>query len=394
MRKILLLLLIVCSSVAATDAQQLSDSTTISLLTCEPAEAIYARFWHSAIRVCDPQNNIDNAYNYGIFDFSSPYFIPKFLKGDTDYILAAYSTEAFLGSYMDRKSTVYQQVLNLSSEEKQMLYDALEKNSLPENRTYRYNFVYDNCATRAYYIIKKILDKQGYNMEIDYSLRPKTYRGVFEEFLGRDNWQRFCIDVVIGSNADKRIGVENLIAFPRYTMEFVEATTLRNDSVTKKFVERKGVLCQYPLQKPSEHSFFRPTIVCSLLMVIVVLVSFWGWKRGRYFAWLDFVLFLICGLMGLVVFYLMFFSTHPLVDANYNLLWLNPLMVVFAFLLLNKKWRGWLSYFAILNAFATIAAIIILLMRIQIMHASFLSLMAMMLVRSLMFFQQNFRRKT
>ena len=50
---------------------QLSDKAQISLLTCAEGEDIYSLFGHSAIRVNDPINNIDNCYNWGMFEFDS-----------------------------------------------------------------------------------------------------------------------------------------------------------------------------------------------------------------------------------------------------------------------------------------------------------------------------------
>ena len=176
-------------------------------------------------------------------------------------------------------------------------------------------------------------------------------------------------------------------------MEFVANTQLTTDTLSVPLVASAGTICRFPTAKPSEHSLLRPTFVCSLLMVVVIFLSFWCWRIDKYFAIIDFVLFFVFGLIGTVVFYLMFFSVHPLVSPNYNLLWANPLMLVFSLLILNKKWRRHLSYFAICNALTTIIAIIIFVLRIQVMHASFLALMAMMLVRSLMFFQQNFYKK-
>ena len=396
MKKLLSQLSLVVSLLVSTSAAahtELSDKAYISLLTCEPSTAIYERFWHSAIRVCDPANGIDKAYNYGIFDFDTPFFTAKFVKGATDYILAVYDTEDFVDSYMARRSTIYEQILNLTADERQTLYDALEENALPENKTYRYNFVYDNCATRVYFIIKKVLDRYGTTMIIDYPFRPTTYRAVFEQFLGRDNWQRFAIDIVIGEPADRQISPDALIAFPKYTMEFVANTQLTTDTLSVPLVASVGTICRFPTVKPSEHSLLRPTFVCSLLMVVVIFLSFWCWRVDKYFAIIDFILFFVFGLIGTVVFYLMFFSVHPLVSPNYNILWANPLMLVFSLLLLNKRWRRYLSYFAIFNALTTIIAIIIFVLRIQVMHASFLALMAMMLVRSLMFFQQNFYKK-
>ena len=48
-----------------------------------------------------------------------------------------------------------EQVLNLTSEEKLALNQALEENYQPENRVYRYNYFYDNCSTRPRDILER-----------------------------------------------------------------------------------------------------------------------------------------------------------------------------------------------------------------------------------------------
>ena len=51
-------------------ASELSDKAQISLLTCSPGKELYAKYGHTALRVCDSVNHIDIAFNYGIFDFN------------------------------------------------------------------------------------------------------------------------------------------------------------------------------------------------------------------------------------------------------------------------------------------------------------------------------------
>lgn len=53
--------------------RRLSPDATISVITCGPGqEELYSAFGHSALRVYDPQQGIDEAYNYGVFDFDQP----------------------------------------------------------------------------------------------------------------------------------------------------------------------------------------------------------------------------------------------------------------------------------------------------------------------------------
>ena len=69
-------------------SQNLSESAEISLLTINPGEELYSVFGHNAIRVYDPINKIDWAYNYGTFDFGAPNFYVKFVRGQLNYMLS------------------------------------------------------------------------------------------------------------------------------------------------------------------------------------------------------------------------------------------------------------------------------------------------------------------
>ncbi|HKL96496.1 MAG TPA: DUF4105 domain-containing protein, partial [Paludibacteraceae bacterium] len=120
---------------------QLSESSQISLLTCEPGEATYAKFGHSAIRINDPELGVDIVFHYGIFDYNTEWFIAKFVKGATDYEVGVLPINIFLGEYQKRGSSVYEQVLMLNQTQREELYEALWENYEPENRKYRYNFV-------------------------------------------------------------------------------------------------------------------------------------------------------------------------------------------------------------------------------------------------------------
>ena len=127
---------------------QFSDSASISILTCSPGQEVYAKFGHSGIRINDSVTKTDMVFNYGIFSFNTENFYYKFIKGETDYYLGVHPTDFFLAEYEERNSMVWEQVLNLSTTEKRKIINALIDNYRPENRVYRYNYVFDNCATR------------------------------------------------------------------------------------------------------------------------------------------------------------------------------------------------------------------------------------------------------
>jgi hypothetical protein len=137
---------------------QLSPEAEISVITCGPGESeLYATFGHSAFRIKDLPNKIDRVYNYGTFNFNTPNFYIKFARGKLLYDLRAYNFGTFLQSYQREKRWVKGQVLDLKHDEIQRVYNFLENNAKPENRSYKYDFFYDNCSTKLYDVLEQVL---------------------------------------------------------------------------------------------------------------------------------------------------------------------------------------------------------------------------------------------
>ena len=88
--KILLLQLVLILFIAIPkgSAQDFGPNTEISLLTVEAGEDLYSIFGHTGIRLMDPESRIDIVYNYGTFDFDTPNFYTKFVKGKLMYQLS------------------------------------------------------------------------------------------------------------------------------------------------------------------------------------------------------------------------------------------------------------------------------------------------------------------
>ena len=126
----------------------LSSRAEISVITCDPGAELYSSFGHSAFRVVDPTLHIDQAYNYGTFNFKTDNFYIKFARGKLMYDLSSYPFHYFIRDYIKENRTVVEQVLNLDQTEKQEMFDFLENNAKPENKSYLYDFFFDNCATK------------------------------------------------------------------------------------------------------------------------------------------------------------------------------------------------------------------------------------------------------
>lgn len=101
-------------------------ATKVYLLTMSPSQKeVYTMWGHTALRVHN--DTVDKVYNYGVFLFDDG-FLYKFVKGETDYWLDTGTILETNYEAMYKNVYLYQQTLNLSEEEAQTLYRALEEN--------------------------------------------------------------------------------------------------------------------------------------------------------------------------------------------------------------------------------------------------------------------------
>jgi hypothetical protein len=73
--------------------------------------------------------------------------------------------------------------------------------------------------------------------------------------------------------------------------------------------------------------------IIGVLLLFVLYLSSVDKRKQKLSLWFDGILFGLVGVTGIVIFYMNFFSLHPLVSHNWNLVWMNPLDLVFALLL-------------------------------------------------------------
>ena len=211
-------------SMRAAEAQAMSgkDSVRLSLLTCGPGTEIYSLFGHTAIRYENRNRGVDVVFNYGLFSFDTPNFILRFTLGETDYQLGVTDFRRFLAGYWMEGRDVWQQTLNLTTEEKQRLIGQLEENYRPENRVYRYNFFYDNCATRPRDQVERATeDRLRYAEDMESTDTGRSFRDIVHQYCEGHPWARFGIDMCLGSEADRPINRRQMMCVRSCSLFFL-----------------------------------------------------------------------------------------------------------------------------------------------------------------------------
>ncbi len=314
----------------------LSPSAEIHVVTCGPGQyELYSAFGHSAFRVVDPISGIDYIYDYGVFDFNQPNFYMNFARGFLYYRLARRDFAPFFNFYAYYNRYFNEQQLNLSMEQKQKLFDYLEWNNLPENRDYFYDYFYDNCATKIPNVVIAALGDEVIFHD-DHIETGKTIRQLTDDYLGYQPWGDLGIDFCLGLPMDKVATPEMFWFLPDYVQKAFDNASIVENGVSRPMVKR--TLNSY-IPRPEEHPipFFTPLKVGWMLFLLILLLTIYGWRKGRLFGLIDLVYFGILGLLGLFLFLLWVATDHNDAAYNFNLLWAMPFHLALIVLLIKKS---------------------------------------------------------
>ncbi|WP_282134471.1 DUF4105 domain-containing protein [Seonamhaeicola maritimus] len=337
MKKKLLFLLLVFSSIVYGQQITLSKKAEISVLTVDRGPSLYENFGHSAFRIKDPNNGLDVTYGYGEFDFDAPNFYLKFARGKLNYLLSKDDFSRFYQVYEYYNRTVKEQVLNLSQNEKQKLYNYLITNYKPENRAYLYEFFFDNCATRI-----KDVAIIATNNSIEFNnpkiFRAKTFRSLIYDNVDKNSWGSLGIDVALGSVIDREATPEEHMFLPENIYKFFEVATKKDGS---KLVKKSNPIFTKRPSKASNSLFSSPLFILGIIAIIILFITYKDFKKSIRTLWLDITLFAFTGLIGVFILLLWFATDHTGTHQNYNLLWAFALNILMIGQLKKKKVKTW-----------------------------------------------------
>lgn len=327
------------------------DSVEVSLLTCSPHEEIYSLYGHTALRYHDLRTGDDAIFNWGSFSFDAPFFVLRFVFGLTDYELAASPLSYFCAYYKEWGSSVTEQVLNLTPQEKMRIQEALKVNLMPDNRVYRYNYFYDNCSTRPRDMVERCLEgKLEYQAREDYT---PSYRQMIHECTRNHPWATFGNDMLLGIRADQPTTREQQEFLPANLMYDFDHAQIYANGEYRPLVNERRMLVPPGVQVVESDFPWSPLTVFVFLLVICMAVFSIEWRRHKMFKYWDACLMLVQGLAGCVLF-VMIFSQHPTTSLNLQLLLINPIPLFFIPAVLKRKpnTRWWIVLLTMIILFS------------------------------------------
>ena len=327
-----------------------SNSTQVSVITIGPYEKeLYSAFGHSGIRFWDPSNGIDYFYNYGIFDFDQPNFYLNFLHGKLLYKVGKYNYKSAEAFYKSQNRFIKEQILDIDDNDKMLLFKYLEENVQPENSSYLYNYIFNNCATKIRDVLFSVFQER---VEFKSEGEGMSFRSLMDLYLKKNEWGDLGIDICLGSSIDVEASNLDQMYLPDYLFTGLEIATLDN----KKLVNE--TLTYIPDYNEYNQSIFSPKLIFIIVLLISIYISFRQIKYGLKYKYFDLILFCGSGLIGLLIIYLWGFTDH-LSKNNFNILWASPINFILPFLFSRETHKKWFIIYVIFYIAVLISLLIL-----------------------------------
>jgi hypothetical protein len=360
-------------------SRSLTDRAQASILTILPGDATYSAFGHTAIRIRDPAAGVNRIYNYGTFDFRNPLFIPRFVYGRLDYFLSIATYPRAIRHYRELRRPIIEQELRLTLAQRRALFRYLETNALPENRFYRYDFLFDNCSTRIRDALEAVL---GDTLRFPASRMPPTdsFRHMLDPYVADRAWLDFGFDLALGPPADRTATPREAMFLPRYLMRAFDEAALRSGG--SLVAERDTVFWVEGRSFAPQAAFPWAQLVGWLLLAASLIDAAWRLRTGRPFPdRTDAALFGAVGIVSLLMLFLWLVSEHRVTNRNWNLIWAWPAHLWAAWRLARGPSLG-LRRYLVLAAVGALAVSVLWPFWPQDLHAAALPLVLLVAVRS------------
>lgn len=296
------------------------DKCEISLLTITQGAPLYSWFGHSAFLVTTPDGR-NISFDYGTFSFNDEDFFVNFAFGRLWFVCTSTRAEWQIQELEAEGRSVTKVVLPLTAEQKKAVIGFLNNNILSENRTYLYHHYTDNCATR----LRDIID---YTTGGDFrqwaeSQPGLTFRQQASRALSRNPFIQWALEFLQSGRIDRPATLWDEMFLP----ENLERAVMQYYGLESTLaVDNEGNYPEIP-EKPQNNIMFSVLMglvlggISSLLLV---------WNKNRAYYIYSGVVYVVFGILGSLLFFMMFFTNHDVTWFNENLLFINPLLIVLA----------------------------------------------------------------
>ena len=369
-----MLVLVLLAPRAAAQGGGPGDELTVHLLTMGTGDMVWEKYGHNALWIHDPVAGTDWVFNYGVFDFDSPGYWGRFVKGDWLYQLAVSDLRQTMAQYRYLNRTVIAQELALSGPQKAELAAFLEWKYRPENREYLYDYFTDNCTTRIRDAIDRVLGG-AIRAATDTVPTGTTFRSHSRRLMAGSPVVYAALNAGLGPEADRPISEWEEMFLPEKVAESVREVSVPGpDGEVRPLVAREQVRYEAVGRAPDrqEPPGWIPAFLAIGVLIGAVLAGLAHAARrnglARFgFAALGTLWALLIGVGGALLVGLWAFTNHTAAHRNENLFQFDPLALALVLLLpavvYGARWaRGPARWIALVVAAVTVLGFLLQLL--------------------------------
>lgn len=305
------------------------DRYTISLVTFSKDDPVYSWFGHAGI-VVESENEEPIMYDWGLFSFERGFYV-NFLLGNLWYKCGRTYADYQYDAALDSKRSIRKIELNLTREQKRDLVNYINLNSGEKYNSYMYDMFTDNCATRIRDIINQTTNGR---FELWAKSKPGyTYRQQLSKTMFNNIPLNWLYDFVLGPLGDQKATLWEEMFLPQSLADAVSdfENIAKNDIYEYDFRETDGRKAD--LTQPKDYFLY----ALAAGLVLALITSLFYPKLTTLYSIETFVINLALGLLGTLLLFLMVFSKHRFSYFNENILFINPLLLIAAFLSLKSR---------------------------------------------------------
>ncbi|MDD4007138.1 MAG: DUF4105 domain-containing protein [Sphaerochaetaceae bacterium] len=300
------------------------DGYEIYLVTITKGDQVFTWFGHTGLMVQYPNGSRIN-FDYGLFSYNDDFY-KNFAMGRLWYSVCACYEEDEIEQYDSENRSMRYVKLDLTPEQKYAVINYLAYNVKPENSHYMYHYYLDNCATR----IRDILDyaSGGEFRKWSESQASTSFRKEAARALEVDSFWDYLLNFLQSGQIDKPITRWDAMFLP---------DELEKAVIEFGMGEETGMLLDNTASDPrpatlEKYSFWREILIPGIIMVLVcALFAFLSVKgKRKAYGIAGFIVYLVLGLLSSLLFFMCIFTNHSVTWFNENLIFANPLLLVFA----------------------------------------------------------------
>jgi hypothetical protein len=191
-------------------------------------------------------------------------------------------------------------------------------------------------------------------------------------------WLKLGVDLIMGTPGEKKVSNRDKMFLPLDMQEGLTEALINRNGRLIPLLQNPEIILDFETPVVKQRFFISPVFLFSLAFIL--LVVFYALNRNKTAVKVtDIVIFSIFSLLALLMIFFSFFTDHPQMKLNMNIIWLSPFVILcLAGVILNKEWFRWFR----IVLFLCILSFIIQLIVPRAFNQAFIPLLLILMLRT------------